>query len=223
EEEKWWNKETVAMVTGANRGIGLEIVRQLACKGITVVLTCRNEQQGLAAAQALVEGGLHNVHFHILDVQSSESVSNLAQWLHNKFGGLDILINNAGVIGQDMNWEIMREKGLDMRQLLFYGTSNETAVYDFERTRTCIDINYYGTKRVVRGLLPLLRKSSNGRRPRIVNVSSLHGLLKLMPNPLLQKQLSDMDNVTEDFLDSMLMEFLEDVKRNTKVEEKERK
>ncbi|KAH9294839.1 hypothetical protein KI387_038427, partial [Taxus chinensis] len=102
----------------------------------------------------------------------------------------------------------------------FYGTSNETAVYDFERTRTCIDINYYGTKRVVRGLLPLLRKSSNGRRPRIVNVSSLHGLLKLMPNPLLQKQLSDMDNVTEDFLDSMLMEFLEDVKRNTKVEEK---
>ncbi|XP_059076126.1 (+)-neomenthol dehydrogenase isoform X2 [Cryptomeria japonica] len=217
-DQKWWSEETVAVVTGANRGIGLEIVRQLACKGMTVVLTCRNEKNGLAAMKDLGEAGVGNVHFHILDVQSSQSVSDLAQWLKTMFGGLDILINNAAVAGQGMNWEVMEKAGVDMRQLLFYGTSNETSVYDDESVTTCIDINYYGTKRVVKGLLSLLRESSY--RPRIVNVSSLHGLLKMMPNPVLQKQLSDMDIISEEFLDSMLSQFLDDVKQKKNLEEK---
>ncbi|XP_059075468.1 short-chain dehydrogenase/reductase 2b-like [Cryptomeria japonica] len=103
-DHKWWSEET-----GANRGIGLEIVRQLACKGMTVVLTCRNEKNGLAAMKDLGEAGLDNVHFHILDVQSSQSVSDLAQWLKTMFGGLDILINNAAVAGQGVNREVMEK------------------------------------------------------------------------------------------------------------------
>lgn len=206
------------MVTGANRGIGLEIVRQLACKGVTVVLTCRNENNGLAAMKELGEAGLDNVHFHILDVQSSQSVSDLAQWLKTMFGGLDILINNAAVSGQDMNWEVMNKTGVDLRQVMIYGTSNETCVYDHESVTTSIDINYYGTKRVVNGLISLLRESPS--RPRIVNVSSLYGLLKMIPNPMLQKQLADMDIVNEDFLDSILSQFSEDVKQKKNLEEK---
>ncbi|XP_057840976.2 (+)-neomenthol dehydrogenase [Cryptomeria japonica] len=217
-DEKWWSVETVAVVTGGNRGIGLEIVRQLACKGMTVVLTCRNEKNGLAAMKDLGEAGLDNVHFHILDVQSSQSISDLAKWLKTMFGGLDILINNAAVLGQGMNWEVMDKTGVDMRKVLFYGTSNETSVYDHESVTKCIDINYYGTKRVVKGLLSLLRESSG--RPRIVNVSSLHGLLKMMPNRVLQKQLSDMDIVSEEFLDSILSQFLDDVKQKKSLEEK---
>ncbi|XP_057840983.1 (+)-neomenthol dehydrogenase [Cryptomeria japonica] len=217
-DQKWWSEETVAVVTGANRGIGLEIVRQLACKGVTVVLTCRNENNGLAAMKDLGEAGLDNVHFHILDVQSSQSVSDLAQWLKTMFGGLDILINNAAVLGQGMDWEVMDKTGVDVRQVIVYGTSNETSVYDHESATTCIDINYYGTKRVVNSLISLFRESFG--RPRIVNVSSIYGLLKMMPNPVLQKQLDDMDIVSEDFLDSILSQFSEDVKQKKNMEEK---
>ncbi|XP_057840732.1 (+)-neomenthol dehydrogenase [Cryptomeria japonica] len=218
-DQKWWSGETVAVVTGANRGIGLEIVRQLARKGMTVVLTCRNEKNGLAAMKEVGEAGLDNVRFHILDVQSSQSVSDLAKWLKTIFGGFDILINNAAVSGQDMNWEVMNKTGVDLRQLLLSSEgSNETCVYDYESARTCIDINYYGTKRVVKGLQPLLRETFG--RPRIVNVTSVYGLVKMMPNPELQKQLSDIDKVSEEFLDSMVSQFLEDVKQNKNLEEK---
>ena len=80
------------IVVGANRGIGFEIVHQLACKEMTVVLTCHNEKNGLASIKELSEGGVENVHFHVLDVQSSQSVSDLAQWLKTMFRGLDVVI-----------------------------------------------------------------------------------------------------------------------------------
>ena len=79
------------IVAGTNRGIGFEIVRQLACKGMTVALTCCNEKNGLAAMKELSEG-VENVHFHILDLQSSQSVSDLTRWLKTMFRGLDVVI-----------------------------------------------------------------------------------------------------------------------------------
>jgi len=90
---RWWSKDTVAVVTGANKGIGLEIVRQLAKEGITVVLTARDETRGKEALESLKRQELHNVNFHPLDVASQESIRKLAEWLHKTYGGIDILVS----------------------------------------------------------------------------------------------------------------------------------
>lgn len=82
----------MAVVAGSSRGIGLETVRHLAKQGLTVVLTARNHAYGLAIAKSVVDEGYPNVHFHQLDVQSDQSVSLLADWIKNKFGGIDILV-----------------------------------------------------------------------------------------------------------------------------------
>lgn len=90
---KWWTKDTVALVTGGNKGIGLAAVKQLAQHGLTVVLTARDEKLGTAAVENLKSEGIESVHFHPLDVTSSESVEKLASWLKPKFGGIDILVS----------------------------------------------------------------------------------------------------------------------------------
>ncbi len=92
---RWWNKDTVAVVTGANKGIGFEIARALAKQGITTVLTARDEDRGKKAVEALKREGLDNVIFHPLDVQSEESSRNLAQWLSQNYGGIDILVSKT--------------------------------------------------------------------------------------------------------------------------------
>jgi carbonyl reductase 1 len=92
-EWKWWSKETVAVVTGANKGIGFEIVRQLAKQGITVVLTARDTNRGERAVESLKCEGLDdNVNFHSLDVRSEQSALALAEWLRDTYGGIDILV-----------------------------------------------------------------------------------------------------------------------------------
>lgn len=80
------------MVTGANKGIGHEIVRQLASKGITVVLTARDETRGRAAVEGLHSQGLQNVDFHTLDIAVPESITGFANWLKGKYGGVHILV-----------------------------------------------------------------------------------------------------------------------------------
>lgn len=80
------------MVTGANKGIGLETVRQLAKSGVMVVLTARDEKRGMEAVASLQKLGLFNVCFHQLDVQSPESIASLAEFMENQFGRLDILV-----------------------------------------------------------------------------------------------------------------------------------
>jgi len=79
-------------VTGANKGIGHEIVRQLASKGITVVLATRDETRGRAATEGLHGEGLKNVVFHALDIGVPQSVTGFAEWLKSTYGGLDILV-----------------------------------------------------------------------------------------------------------------------------------
>jgi (+)-neomenthol dehydrogenase len=82
----------VAVVTGGNKGIGLEICRQLASNGITVVLTARDEKRGTAAVDALREVGLLDVMFHQLDISEPSSAARLADFVKDKFGKLDILV-----------------------------------------------------------------------------------------------------------------------------------
>lgn len=93
---RWWSKDTVAVITGANQGIGYEIARQLAQNGLTVVATARSEERGKAAVEALrKELGTEAqdlVAFHPLDVTSEESVAALAQWLRQTYEGVDILV-----------------------------------------------------------------------------------------------------------------------------------
>lgn len=81
-------------MTGGNKGIGFVIVKELAKHGLTVVLTARNSMKGNAAMEALKnEEGLENIHFHPLEVTNSTSSENLAAWLKDKFGGIDILVS----------------------------------------------------------------------------------------------------------------------------------
>ncbi|KAL0464765.1 UNVERIFIED_CONTAM: (+)-neomenthol dehydrogenase [Sesamum latifolium] len=89
-----------AVVTGANKGIGLEICRQLASQGVSVVLTARNEKRGLDAVEKLNKSGLSDyIMFHQLDVMDSASIDSLAAFIKSEIGKLDILVNNAGVNG----------------------------------------------------------------------------------------------------------------------------
>lgn len=95
---RWWSSENVAVVTGSNRGIGLEIARQLAGHGLTVVLTARNVDAGLEAIKSLrhQEEGL-KVYFHQLDVTDSSSIKEFCCWIKQTFGGLDILVRSLSI------------------------------------------------------------------------------------------------------------------------------
>eukprot|EP01018_Ginkgo_biloba_P021489 Gb_37909 [translate_table: standard] len=177
DEGKWWTNETVAVVTGANKSIGLEVVRHLAKEGITVVLTARNEESGLAATNSVVAQGYSNVHFHQLDVQRDSSVSDLAHWLEHKFNGIDILINNAGITGETVDWEFLASRGIDLETLIKDESLTEGISVDYDSAKACINTNYFRVKRTVKALLPLFKPSPF--RSRIVNVSSIGGLLKV--------------------------------------------
>ena len=91
-------KEQVALVTGSNRGIGLEIVKQLAMKQITVILTSRNSAKAEAAVRKLAKDGIKRVVPMELDVSSQASVNRILDKVEKTFGRLDILVNNAAIL-----------------------------------------------------------------------------------------------------------------------------
>ncbi|GJN26912.1 hypothetical protein PR202_gb14879 [Eleusine coracana subsp. coracana] len=95
-------KARIAVVTGGNKGIGLEVCRQLAVNGVIIVLTARDETRGAAAVHKLKELGLYDVTFHQLDVTDASSISKLADFLRSSFGKLDILVNNAAIGGVEL-------------------------------------------------------------------------------------------------------------------------
>lgn len=91
---RWWSQDTLAVVTGGNKGIGYDIVKQLAQHGITTVLTSRDVTRGENATKQLREDGLPVV-YHQLDVTSAESARTLASWLKQHHGGVDILVGSS--------------------------------------------------------------------------------------------------------------------------------
>jgi NAD(P)-dependent dehydrogenase (short-subunit alcohol dehydrogenase family) len=93
-------RETIAVMTGGNRGIGFEICRQLADRGAQVVLTARKPEAGQAAISKLASQKL-SAQFHPLNVTDPESIASLTDFLERTFGRLDVLINNAGIISDD--------------------------------------------------------------------------------------------------------------------------
>ncbi|CAN6240266.1 unnamed protein product [Urochloa humidicola] len=205
----------VAVVTGGNKGIGLEVCRQLAGNGVTVLLTARDEARGAAAVQKLREMGLSDVLFHQLDITDALSIARLADFLKTHFGKLDILVNNAAIGGveyahdTDYGSVTSQEKeklsGMDMDQRLGWLWENSRETYD--TAKKGLATNYYGTKQVIETFLPLLQASSEGR---IVNVSSHFGQLRLFRNEELKQELNDTDNLTQERLDELLDMFLKD-------------
>lgn len=150
------NSGRVALVTGANRGIGFEICRQLARRKMTVVLAARSKARGMAAARELQGEGLA-IEFRPLDVTSGRSVAALVPFLEKQFGRLDVLVNNAGVL-------------LDPRGSGFLDSKLKT----YSDT---LDTNFYGPLRLAQALIPLMQRNGYGR---IVNLSSGLGQLSEM-------------------------------------------
>ncbi|XP_056864712.1 (+)-neomenthol dehydrogenase-like [Raphanus sativus] len=198
-----------AVVTGANRGIGYEICRQLASYGIRVVLTSRDEKRGLDAVETLrQETGVsdQSLVFHQLDVTDPASIKSLAQFVKNKFGKLDILINNAGVSGVIIDIDALRagkEKQVD------FNWEENIPENDYNLAKECLNINYYGPKRMCEALIPLLELSDS---PRIINVSSFMGQLKNLLNEWAKGILSNAENLTEERIDEVIDKLLNEFK-----------
>jgi NAD(P)-dependent dehydrogenase (short-subunit alcohol dehydrogenase family) len=133
----------IALVTGANRGLGREAARQLAERGYEVIVTARDEAKAREAAQAIDAARVLQ-----LDVADSASIDRAAAAVRDNPGALDVLVNNAG-IGPD------------------FGVA--AAEPDFEAIQRALDTNFFGAYRLTIALLPLLRESGH---PRVVNVSS---------------------------------------------------
>jgi NAD(P)-dependent dehydrogenase (short-subunit alcohol dehydrogenase family) len=152
---------TIALITGANKGIGLETARQLAQQGIHVLMGARDAANGEAAAQKLQAEG-YKADFIAFDVTSEASVKQAAQTVSDRYGKLDILINNAG-INPEFPQGIFTFEQMPLELL--------TQVYQ---------TNVFGPFLAIREFLPILRQSEAGR---IVNVSSTLGSLTEQSNP----------------------------------------
>ncbi|XP_049381051.1 short-chain dehydrogenase/reductase 2b-like [Solanum stenotomum] len=203
-----------AVVTGSNKGIGFETVKQFANSGVTVVLTARDEKRGTEATSLLNEQGFSNVVFHQLDVQDAQSIESLAKFVQTQYGRLDILVNNAGASGVVVDEDVLRALNVDPEDWLAGKAVNVIQVAmktTYESAKLCLDTNYYGVKNVTEALLPLLQNSPSAR---IVNVSSLRSELKRVPNEERRKKLGDVENLTEDKIDKILQNFLHDLKQD---------
>lgn len=151
----------VAVVTGANRGLGFETCRQLGKKGYQIILAARSQESGTKAAQTLKEEGL-DVIFQKVDVTSKNDILHLRDFLMEKCGRVDVLVNNAGILP-------------DPREPAKPGLS--TMETDVDILRKAMETNTYGAFQLCQALLPLMEKNGYGR---VVNVSSGMGQLSEM-------------------------------------------
>jgi NAD(P)-dependent dehydrogenase (short-subunit alcohol dehydrogenase family) len=142
----------VALVSGGNRGIGREVARQLAERGLTAVIGSRDLGQGEAVAEELGNGVVATQ----LDVTDEESVRSAISFVEREFGRLDVLVNNAAIAD---------------------GWSGTAADADFDRVKEVLETNLFGAWRLAKAALPLMRRNGYGR---IVNVSSGMGQLSDM-------------------------------------------
>lgn len=161
-------ESTVALVTGANKGIGREIVRQLAGLGMTVLLGARDKDRRERAVAELRAGGAHDVHPIALDVTDPATIAAAAAEIDTRFGRLDVLVNNAAITGAG------RAAPAEAAR------SQQPSTADADMIRRVFDTNVFGVLAVTNAMLPLLLRSA---APRIVNMSSSVGSLAAMADP----------------------------------------
>ncbi|MEM6293155.1 MAG: SDR family oxidoreductase [Myxococcota bacterium] len=147
----------IALVTGANRGIGLETARQLAQQGVTVLMAGRSEAAIQSAANALASEGL-SVRPVVLDVVDGDQIAAVAQRIDADYGRLDILVNNAGIITGESFME------------------NSSRTISQDALRQTYEVNVFAPIALTHALLPLLEKAPAAR---IVNLSSILGSLNV--------------------------------------------
>ncbi|MFJ4620813.1 SDR family NAD(P)-dependent oxidoreductase [Streptomyces sp. NPDC088812] len=156
----------VALVTGANKGIGRGVAEQLAALGMTVVIGARDPLRGEEAAAAVRAAG-GDAHAVTLDVTDRATVQEAARQVEERFGRLDVLINNAGITGSG---QVSPEDAHDQ----------VPSSVDLDMVRAVFDTNVLGVIAVTNAMLPLLRRSP---APRVVNVSSHAASLTLTSDP----------------------------------------
>jgi NAD(P)-dependent dehydrogenase (short-subunit alcohol dehydrogenase family) len=150
--------QTIALITGANKGIGFEVATRLAQQGVFVLVGARDETRGREAVDALLAQGLHAA-LVVIDVTDDDSITTAAREIDDRYGQLDILVNNAGISG---------------------GAGGSPSEITRTRMRQVYETNVFGVVAVTNALLPLLRRSAAGR---IVNLSSGLGSLTLSSDP----------------------------------------
>jgi NAD(P)-dependent dehydrogenase (short-subunit alcohol dehydrogenase family) len=148
----------IALVTGGNRGIGYELVKQLALKSFKVILASRDPELGHEAAQKLNESNL-DVSFVEMDVENQESIRQAAITVNERYGRLDVLINNAGV---------------------YLDENKNLVAMDSSILKRTMATNFFGAYHVIRSFIPIMVKQGFGR---IINVSSEYGVLSEMSYP----------------------------------------
>eukprot|EP00193_Tetraselmis_chui_P005754 CAMPEP_0177768380 /NCGR_PEP_ID=MMETSP0491_2-20121128/9689_1 /TAXON_ID=63592 /ORGANISM="Tetraselmis chuii, Strain PLY429" /LENGTH=369 /DNA_ID=CAMNT_0019285181 /DNA_START=211 /DNA_END=1320 /DNA_ORIENTATION=+ len=161
---QWWDENTVAVVTGANKGIGFEIASLLAGKGLNTVITARNAELGQEAADRITSATGGKAVFQQLDIGDQESIERFATWLENTHGGLTILVNNAGI-------------------------AYKGSIFGAAELKATLDTNFRGTAAVcerLKGLIP-----SGGK---IVNVGSRGGSLRIVKDAGLRRAFEEADS-----------------------------
>jgi NAD(P)-dependent dehydrogenase (short-subunit alcohol dehydrogenase family) len=157
----------VALVTGANKGIGLQIAKDLAAHGFTVLVGSRKLERGDAAAKG-IDGDAHAIQ---LDVTDQTSIRNAAKRIRDEFGRLDVLVNNAGIS------HAVELPGWNLEDAIELGRAS---VVPLDEVRAVFETNVFGVIAVTQAMLPLLREAPAAR---IVNVSSTAGSMTLNADP----------------------------------------
>jgi len=178
----------LAIVTGANKGIGYEIAKGLAANGCTTILACRNAQLGEAAAREMQSEGL-DVSFRLLDVGDRASIAAFAECVKNDLGGkIDVLVNNAAIAF----------KGSDPTPFA-------------RQAAPTLAVNFFGTVALTNALLPFLQMSP---APRVVNVASESGHLSILKSKEKVKIFTAPD-LSEERLVELMLTFQTDVEAGT--------
>ena len=166
--------QKVALVTGANQGIGFQIAKELSAKGFTVLIGSRNLEEGEAAAKRIGA----NAHAIELDVTKQQLIDKAAAHIRSEFGRLDVLVNNAGISRASWPAGLSPEKsGAPLEQIARSGLFD---VVPLEDVRRIFETNVFGVIAVTQAMLPLLKDAPSGR---IVNVASSGGSLALNSDP----------------------------------------
>lgn len=172
------SSKRVALVTGGNRGIGKEIARQLAHKGLHVIIGCRSEEKGWQAVSELRSEGLE-LEVQAVDLQDPGSMDAMIDRIRQEHGRLDVLVNNAGII-LDRGVSVLDVEEVVMKETL--------------------EINFFGALRMIQAVVPLMKEQGYGR---IVNMSSGLGSFEVMQGLLRLKGSSSAYRISKTMLNAL--------------------